>query len=101
MQDHRHQSPRSLHIRYPALGYSWPENHQRIFNEIGQLNTEHDRSYYGIGIGLYYAQLVTQQINGQLTIKSAVGEGSEFSLSLPITLANKPQIHSQHDNPLF
>lgn len=66
------------------------KNHEKIFKEIGQLNTDNDRCHYGIGLGLYYARLVAQQINGTLSVQSTLNQGSEFSLSLPFTTENKP-----------
>lgn len=66
------------------------KNHEKIFKEIGQLNTDHDRCHYGIGLGLYYARLVAEQISGTLSIQSTLNQGSEFALSLPFTTENKP-----------
>ena len=66
------------------------KNHEKIFKEIGQLNTDHDRCHYGIGLGLYYARLVAEQISGTLSVQSTLNRGSEFALSLPFTTENKP-----------
>lgn len=61
-----------------------PVNHKRIFEEIGQLNTEHDRAHYGIGLGLYYVHQISQQLDGEVFVESAIGKGSTFTLCLPI-----------------
>jgi len=61
-----------------------PVNHKRIFEEIGQLNTEHDRAHYGVGLGLYYVHQITQQLDGEVDVASSLGKGSTFTLCLPI-----------------
>ena len=67
-----------------GIGIS-PDDHQRIFTEIGQLNKEHNRKHYGMGLGLYYAYLVTRQLGGELSLESALGQGSRFYLRLPLS----------------
>jgi len=62
-----------------------PNNHQRILSEVGQLNNNHDRRHYGVGLGLYYSNLVSKQLNGEISIHSDLGKGSTFTLILPIT----------------
>ena len=55
-------------------------HHQRIFNEIGQLNQEHNREHYGIGLGLYYVKQMCEQLEGEVSLVSQLGNGSTFSL---------------------
>ena len=68
-----------------------PKDHTKIFTEIGQLNTEHNRRHYGIGLGLYYSHLITQQLGGELTLQSSLGNGASFYLKLPLT-GNTPSL---------
>lgn len=65
-------------------------NHTRIFSEIGQLNTGHDRRHYGIGLGLYYVAQMSQQLGGDISLRSELGEGSVFTLSLPVNMDQDP-----------
>lgn len=76
-----------------------PKDHQRIFTEIGQLNTEHNRRHYGIGLGLYYSHLTSSQLNGKLTVESSPGHGSSFFLTLPLSETILPD--SLSDSVLF
>lgn len=62
-----------------------PKDHERIFTEIGQLNKDHNRKHYGMGLGLYYANLVTRQLGGKLSLESALGQGTRFYLKLPFS----------------
>jgi len=55
--------------------------HEKIFEMFKRL---HNRSEYeGSGIGLAIVKLGTDKLNGQIDIKSAVGEGTTFTLQLP------------------
>mgnify|MGYP000429722953 CR=1 FL=1 len=60
------------------------KDHVRIFEEIGQLNTEHNRRHYGVGLGLYYVKLSSQQMNGYVAVESELGKGSTFTLKIPM-----------------
>jgi len=60
-------------------------NHELIFKEIGQLNTEHNRRHYGVGLGLYYVNLIANQMNGKISVESKLEHGSTFTLKLPRT----------------
>jgi signal transduction histidine kinase/FixJ family two-component response regulator len=59
------------------------KDHIRIFTEVGQLNNEHNRAHYGVGLGLYYVNLLSQQFNGKISVVSEPGKGSTFTLDLP------------------
>ena len=65
------------------------KDHQRIFSELGQLNNEHNREHYGVGLGLYYVNLLSQQLGGKVTVESSLGSGSTFTLCLPCTDLNE------------
>jgi signal transduction histidine kinase/CheY-like chemotaxis protein len=76
-----------------------PKNHSRIFTEVGQLNNEHNRRHYGVGLGLYYTNLVSQQLNGNVSIKSEQEKGSTFTLDLPLGEVQDLSISEQTSTP--
>ncbi len=43
--------------------------------------------YEGTGIGLYISKLITEQHGGEITVQSAEGAGSTFTISLPVIQA--------------
>jgi len=56
-----------------------------IFDRFEQANQETSRQYGGTGLGLDICNQLTRMHGGQLTVTSKVGQGSVFSLTLPIT----------------
>jgi signal transduction histidine kinase len=44
----------------------------------------------GAGLGLAIAQWIAQQHHGTITVQSAPGQGSEFSVELPTVAAVEP-----------
>lgn len=59
------------------------EHHERLFEEFFQIhNSERDRTK-GFGLGLALARRLAEQLGGSLTVSSAVGQGSRFTLRLP------------------
>ena len=63
-----------------------PEALTLIFEKFGQAVPEGDYvlEERGLGLGLYLAQLLARKLGGELTVRSQVGEGSTFTLSLPL-----------------
>jgi PAS domain S-box-containing protein len=58
-----------------------PEYHERIFDVFARLHTEEE--YSGTGIGLAIARKAARLMDGEITLESAPGLGSTFSLLLP------------------
>src|SRR5262245_33559811 len=61
-----------------------PENLERIFNRFNQISAD-GRQPKGLGLGLYIAKGIIEQHGGAITVQSKIGEGSAFTISLPLT----------------
>jgi two-component system sensor histidine kinase BaeS len=56
----------------------------RIFERFYQVNGSIWRRYGGIGLGLALAKEIVETYGGRVTVESQVGEGSTFTVRLPI-----------------
>ena len=76
----------SVEVRDTGIGIS-SESLQRIFEPFVQVDrslTSVDRD--GVGLGLAISRDLARGMNGDLTVNSALGEGSRFLLTLPRTI---------------
>ena len=66
-------------------GIGIPEdNVARIFDEFHQVDSSSTREYSGTGLGLSIAQRLTHLIGGDIRVMSTLGEGTTFTVTLPI-----------------
>ena len=69
-----------------------PEEHAAIFERFYRRGSELRRETQGIGLGLAIVKYVTEAHGGTVQVRSAVGQGSRFTLELPIV-----HNHSTHE----
>ncbi len=65
-----------------------------IFDKYVQGDTSISREYGGTGLGLFISQELAHLMKGDITVKSRMGEGSQFTLTLPLQKA--PVTRSSH-----
>jgi PAS domain S-box-containing protein len=83
-----------LRVRDTGVGIA-PEVLPRIFDLFTQGERSLDRSQGGLGIGLALVQRLVEMHAGTVTASSALGQGSEFVVRLPVV--SPPQ--SQESSP--
>ena len=60
-----------------------PEHQTRIFESFWQVQQSTTRRVGGAGLGLNVAQQLARMLGGDVTVESALGEGSTFTVRLP------------------
>jgi signal transduction histidine kinase len=61
-----------------------PEMHDLIFDEFRQVDGSRTRAFSGSGLALALARRLARLVHGDITVASAVGVGSTFTLELPL-----------------
>jgi signal transduction histidine kinase len=70
-----------IHVRDTGCGIP-PENHEAIFDPFVQLTPQGGLAQ-GVGLGLSISRELARAMHGELSVSSAPGEGSTFTLTLP------------------
>jgi len=77
-----------LRIVVRDTGVGIPPDHlDEIFNEFHQVDPSIHKQYGGTGLGLAIVRRLVELLKGTIEVESNVGEGSTFSLIVPLTLA--------------
>jgi signal transduction histidine kinase len=61
-----------------------PDEQNRVFEEFHQVRGAQQVGGSGTGLGLPYARRLTTLLGGELTLHSTPGDGSTFTVSLPV-----------------
>ena len=69
----------------------------RLFNAFMQADASTERKYGGTGLGLAITRRTMQLLGGDVTVVSAPGEGSTFTLRFPAQLSADMQAHERID----
>jgi signal transduction histidine kinase len=72
----------AISVADSGIGIS-PKDQDVIFEDFRQADDSPTRQYTGAGLGLAICRRLASMLGGDLTVRSALGEGSTFTLVLP------------------
>ncbi|RMF66664.1 MAG: response regulator [Calditrichaeota bacterium] len=78
--------PLEISVRDTGIGIP-AEAQRRIFDTFTQVDGSTTREHEGTGLGLAITKRLVELMGGSIVVKSAVGEGSEFIIYLPLRCA--------------
>jgi signal transduction histidine kinase len=63
------------------------EQQRRLFHAFTQVDNELTRRHSGTGLGLVITQRICRKLGGEITVSSAEGRGTAFTIRLPLRFA--------------
>lgn len=81
------ESPEQVRITIEDTGSGIKEEDMiRLFEPFQQINMDYTNNYKGTGLGLYLCEKLAGMIGGSVEVNSQFGDGSQFSLVLPVVI---------------
>jgi PAS domain S-box-containing protein len=59
-------------------------HHRQVFDRFYQVTEPHEKTFPGLGIGLYIAQEIIRRHHGRIWVESSKGKGATFFFTLPL-----------------
>jgi signal transduction histidine kinase len=84
----------TLAVRDSGVGIA-PEDHTRIFEPFQQAKRVITRPQGGTGLGLAISRRLAQMLGGEISVQSALGAGSTFTLNIPIRVRTRAAPYRQ------
>lgn len=76
-----------LHVSVSDTGVGLSaEDRTRIFEPFFQADRSYARRHSGLGIGLSIVKTIVARLGGHITVQSEMGQGTDFSLRVPLKL---------------
>ena len=78
------EEPRYAVVEVEDTGIGMDQEHlSRIFDRFYRVSSPDEKTFPGLGIGLYISSEIVRRHGGKLTVRSAKGRGSTFRFTVP------------------
>ena len=86
-------------VRDTGIGIA-QDNLECIFEPFKRLTHSYQGVYSGSGLGLYMVKKMLANRQGEITVTSQEGQGTEFVLTIPLVAQNRMMQRTQLSNPM-
>ena len=96
----QHASSRTVRLKFQVVDTGIGIEHDRlqsIFDHFTQANSHISRKYGGTGLGLAISQQLVNLMGGEISVESEVNNGSKFSFSLEMAIADRKKSSIVYD----
>lgn len=81
----------SISVKDTGIGIS-PQRLETMFEKFVQADSSINRKYGGTGLGLAITKTLTEIMGGRIQANSVIGEGSTFTVEIPLKIARDKDI---------
>ena len=72
---------------------------QKIFEPFAQEKNDARSTYRGVGLGMAIVKNLSEQMGGSIEVKSKLGQGSTFIITIPFEIAKAPESAASEPKP--
>ncbi|SDH91143.1 PAS domain S-box-containing protein [Pseudomonas benzenivorans] len=88
----------SFSVRDSGIGIA-PEQHEQIFQAFQQIDGSTSRRFGGTGLGLAITRKLVEALEGEISLESAPGQGSCFTVRLPVQVLAEVAGEAEGERP--